>query len=532
MSHKSAGYVGETARPTGVALGRLLAADELGLGVLAGPADPGAIILTHCAVIELEHPETYLTGHELLLITGLGLSAEPGRLDAYVDALCAAGISALGFGVEPVYPEVPEALIAACERAGLVLLRVPREVPFVQITAQFARELESVRVRGLQFVSTLARRLTRAVLQPHPDRALIEALAEQSGARVLLRSGSDTSTAGVLARALPPAEEEALLSGAVAELARSERGEDLFTAPAGGALEAVARRIDRDGGRASRGTVLLLIKEHIGSDDRTGFALAADLLQAALGLPRSQTIALDQLMMLLLVDGPPADRAGIERWGRLVATSLGRAGTRAVHTVVAVSAAGEPAQATDLIWWRRALDTPFVDHRAGALRALVAAVPGEHVLADLHARGWLACVSTAYPVDELATAIREAELLLPRAREAGRPLVAGSELETLGALIPAPLSDLFARTVLEALLADPAATELVDTLYTWLLHNGSWDATARALGVHRNTVRRLVPRAGALLDRDLDDAHVRADLIFALRHHIRDGGARARTRGA
>jgi DNA-binding PucR family transcriptional regulator len=58
---------------------------------------------------------------------------------------------------------------------------------------------------------------------------------------------------------------------------------------------------------------------------------------------------------------------------------------------------------------------------------------------------------------------------------------------------------------------------LVATLRTWLALHGSWDRTAVALQVHRNTVRQRIARAAALLDMDLDDPDTRMELWFALR---------------
>ncbi|PLW73819.1 hypothetical protein C0036_05200, partial [Streptomyces sp. DJ] len=61
------------------------------------------------------------------------------------------------------------------------------------------------------------------------------------------------------------------------------------------------------------------------------------------------------------------------------------------------------------------------------------------------------------------------------------------------------------------------APALLETLRTWLSLHGSWDRTAVALGVHRNTVRKRIARTGELLDADLGDADVRTELWLALR---------------
>ena len=59
---------------------------------------------------------------------------------------------------------------------------------------------------------------------------------------------------------------------------------------------------------------------------------------------------------------------------------------------------------------------------------------------------------------------------------------------------------------------------LLGVLRAWLTHNGSWDATAKALDMHRNSIRRQIGVVGELLDRDLNDAQTRADLWIALQY--------------
>ncbi|MFC6930362.1 helix-turn-helix domain-containing protein [Actinomadura yumaensis] len=46
--------------------------------------------------------------------------------------------------------------------------------------------------------------------------------------------------------------------------------------------------------------------------------------------------------------------------------------------------------------------------------------------------------------------------------------------------------------------------------------NGQGEAAARALGVHRHTLRARMRKAARLLGRDLDDPAVRAELWIAL----------------
>ncbi|MBW5481488.1 helix-turn-helix domain-containing protein, partial [Streptomyces bambusae] len=85
-----------------------------------------------------------------------------------------------------------------------------------------------------------------------------------------------------------------------------------------------------------------------------------------------------------------------------------------------------------------------------------------------------------------------------------------------------------ARAHAEALLG-PLSPALRETLRAWLAHHGSWDRSAAALGVHRNTVRQRIARGAALLGRDLDDPDTRMELWFALRWV--PGAPRGGTRG-
>ncbi|WP_282690489.1 helix-turn-helix domain-containing protein, partial [Streptomyces sp. CC216C] len=98
------------------------------------------------------------------------------------------------------------------------------------------------------------------------------------------------------------------------------------------------------------------------------------------------------------------------------------------------------------------------------------------------------------------------------ARATRAPLAVDTPVRGLAALVPPEQAAAHARTLLA-----PLSAPLADTLRCWLALHGNWDRTAVALGVHRNTVRQRIGRCGELLDADLDDMDVRAELWFALR---------------
>ncbi|GAA3233463.1 hypothetical protein GCM10020256_49620 [Streptomyces thermocoprophilus] len=127
--------------------------------------------------------------------------------------------------------------------------------------------------------------------------------------------------------------------------------------------------------------------------------------------------------------------------------------------------------------------------------------------------GWTLGVSAPAAPDALPAADTQAARALARARARRVPLVRHGARPGLADLVPPGEAEAHAR----ALLA-PLPDTLTETLRAWLSLHGSWDRTAVALSVHRNTVRQRIARCAALLDADLDDPDVRMELWFALRH--------------
>jgi purine catabolism regulator len=58
--------------------------------------------------------------------------------------------------------------------------------------------------------------------------------------------------------------------------------------------------------------------------------------------------------------------------------------------------------------------------------------------------------------------------------------------------------------------------DLVASLRTFLEHNGNWEAAARALAVHRHTLRYRIRRVAELTGRDLESAADRVEFWLAL----------------
>jgi DNA-binding PucR family transcriptional regulator len=156
-----------------------------------------------------------------------------------------------------------------------------------------------------------------------------------------------------------------------------------------------------------------------------------------------------------------------------------------------------------------ALGSPLVDLAGDVVRVLVPAArePAPQ-------SGWTLGVSDPATPAEWPAADTRAARALARARATRAPLVRHGARPGLADLVPHDEAASHARALLGPLAHTPA---LVDTLRAWLSLHGSWDRTAVALAVHRNTVRQRIARCAALLGTDLDDPDVRMELWFALR---------------
>lgn len=179
-----------------VPLSALLADPALGLRQIAGPAEDRRV--STVGTTEIENPAPYLVGGELFLTAGVRLPRDADGIDTYVRQVAAVGVSALGFGVAPVYEEVPPELVAACDRHGLPLLRIPPATPFVAVGQATYTAIAEVRTRELREISRAQSALATAAARPDALRAVLDRLAAHAGAWAVLYDahGNELFSAG------------------------------------------------------------------------------------------------------------------------------------------------------------------------------------------------------------------------------------------------------------------------------------------------------------------------------------------------
>ncbi|MFH8407704.1 PucR family transcriptional regulator [Streptomyces sp. NPDC018019] len=495
----------------------LLTRPELNLSVTydvpAGQLDRAVEAAT---VSDLLHPGKWLQGGELLMTIGLVLPMEPAACRAYVQDVTEGGAAclALGLGRGLPYQEAPAPLVDAAREAGLPLLTVPDEVPFIAVTkAVFDARADEQRA-VLQRAFATQRRLTAAATDSGLQPMLEEWTAATGvGATVLDPLGRLLATGG--GQRTPPAAARDLVERVAA---RGLRGSASSTA-GGRQLE-----VQPLGARRLRGLLLLT-----GAPDAAARAVVPGLV-SLLSLELERRHLMDEperrrrsaLLAELLSD---EEGAAGRAHGILAAAGLH---DDRVRGVVVEPPAGGPADggpqdiAADL-----ALAVP-----GGLVRVAESGLVEAVVGAGLDVRDVLgrfaprrpAGIGPLTPPETVRVSLRQAAGLLGVSRASGVPEEARQSAASRLLLDLGDRRTLhgYADAVLGPLDLAEHGEELLTTLAAWLESGGGWDATSRRLGVHRHTVRNRLDKAMDLTGRRLDDPDDRFDLWLATR--IRRGG--------
>ncbi|MER7414997.1 PucR family transcriptional regulator [Streptomyces cacaoi] len=170
-----------------VLLSDLVARPELQLTVVTGQERLDRPV--HAAhVSELVRPGPWLHGGELLMTIGLVLPMTERACREYVADVAAAGTSALalGLGAELPYQAAPAPLRRATAEAGLPLLTVGGQVPFLAVTkAVFAARAAEQRA-AVEGAFETHRRLTAAAASGRGLAPTLHAWARATGVRTLV----------------------------------------------------------------------------------------------------------------------------------------------------------------------------------------------------------------------------------------------------------------------------------------------------------------------------------------------------------
>ena len=515
----------------------LLAIDDLALTLVAGGQGVGSPI-RWAHVSELRDPTRFLRGGEVLLTTGLGMRGGQGAQARYVEQLAEAKLAALGLGLGFAFKATPPAVAAAADRAGFPVFEVPFEVPFIAITEALFSRLVNEQYVLLQRAGTVQQTLSRLLLEGAGLDALLGAYARMTGTRALLFDlhGEVAAAAPGAGAALRPralwAEIQALRpEGNEFAMSLSDEGGNRSLLPiVVGGSPAGFLVLHRDERPEPFHQVVV---HHLAT------AIALEVAKAQAVARTERRLVGDFLDALL-----EGELSGEETRRRLRFLGLGQSPGVAVLVARAVGAPGRaPADrdgATEAL--RRLVEdrlsrrpAPYAAsvHEDLAVALFEARDPAtargtaEAVAEGVLAKGVGARFGLGTPAQDpraLRRTYQEARFALAAAATAEAPPAGVASVEDLGnhRLLLALQEDAALEALSRGLLAPLRAYDrrqhgdLVASLRTFLEHNGNWEAAARALGVHRHTLRYRIRRVAELTGRDLESAADRVEFWLAL----------------
>jgi PucR family transcriptional regulator, purine catabolism regulatory protein len=508
-----------------VTLDQLLQKLPPGLKILHDGGN-GSGLLRWVEPSELEDPTPYLLDGEFLLTAGLPFADEPEDLplaDTYVQRLVTAGVTALGFGLEPYFDAVPQALMDACVRHGLTLVEVPGTVPFAAIGLAFSQLLESDNAKLFRQLADTNRQLMRAVLSARPEHELLAALTQRvpvwavlvgADGRVRARAGT-----GVELPALQPILSR-LLGGTGPRVEMES-----FDVPGSTLVFGHPLRSTRD---ANLGALILGADQPLTPSQNSVVSAAVGLLELLVRQRTSGSLAPSQLATALLLHPDSLATGGTRHLNKLrdllaQSTSSTRSAplrvVQGIKTEPAAWPAGE-SPVRELLQWRRLFDTKLVEITDYGFAAVTRLKVDDALLGEVEKLGWRLVIGEATELAGLAGAYQRAGSLRSRVVNTGKSVRVDEVSWTVAGLLGREAGAMLAGRLLEPLLEqEPERRDAqLAVLRSWLGENGSWDATAKVLGLHRNSVRRQINAVAELLDTDLNKAQVRAELWIALQY--------------
>lgn len=471
-----------------LSLADLLGVPGLHLKNMGSTRTPLTTAIDWVAVTELENPQAFLSGGELVLTTG----ARQGTADAqrsFVRQIKRAGAVGIGFGIGFEHDSVPPALLAEANRWAVPVVEVPYSTPFIAIGKLVADARSSDHYIKLEQLLREHQVLARALLTGGGLPALLKKLSAMVAADLIITQygGEVAATSPGIFPESPSWHPVALSTGkrdastlwlrqpfhdnGIVDYARGiisielnnlvqrrnsarQIAGQVISDIVRGTLEPAdsAARLENLGISPSAKNFVLLVSTDEGKFSTLSTITLPPGLETAVAAIISSEGRQELLLVLPAQAGDPA--------------SLGRALSHQMHNIgitSPVGIGGAYSQANGLRW-------SYFEAREAATRGLEVNVPERLSLTSL------LLASEDVPMGDMAA-------------EALGPLTAFDNAH---------------------------GADLVDTLETYLRLNGSVAAVAEALALHRNTVRYRLTQIAELTGYDPALTPDRVQLWLAL----------------
>ncbi|MFJ9864746.1 PucR family transcriptional regulator [Streptomyces sp. NPDC101165] len=492
---------------------------------------------------EVPNIASLLKGGELLLTTGYGLGTRPAEQRAFVRTLAERGIAALVVELGPRFTRLPAALVDTARSAGLPLVQLHREVPFVTVTEEIHTEIVNGHYALLQRAEEVHRRCTEALLGGGGVPQVLSILADFSANPVFLETvdGRLLYAAGAGPAGADPLQVWEGLRGPHKD-APPPAGSVLVDVPGGGAgagpgsvrarlvllpVRSPLAPVHRIAAERAAGILAVVLmqarqEEELAARGRGDFLtdLAEGRITAEDAPAQARVLGFKPgtsplLPVVMRVGDSLSPGGGWAVLARAVAEELASVGVPVLLGVRPVE-----GRVPVLLGLRSESERSAVaDRVAAALRAGVEragmqrpGAPPPVVVVGV-AGGWAAASAGLRHAAETATAAQgltdrpwydarrlDIDLLLWRLRD--HPDLAAFVDRAIG-----PLRDHDHRS----------KPPLLPTLETYLAHAGRKAETARELHLNRQTLYNRLARIGELLGTDLDDPQTVLALSLALR---------------
>jgi purine catabolism regulator len=501
---------------------------DLGLELAAGEAGAGTPI-RWVHVSELADPTPWMSGGELLLTTGMALTGDA-ALREYVRRLSDHQLAGLGFGTGFDYDALPAALVSEATARGLPLFEVPYDLPFIAITESAFDRLVNEQYDILRRGMAVRAQLERLVIDERGLDELVRTLSNAIGGSVLVIDGRGSVIASQAFRVQPSAAAVERLADEIARHSAHESAGAFIPEEVEFAGRAVALPVPVRAGATGRPWLVAMRDGGPADYERLVIRQAATVV--AFELMRKQTIRETERRLAgdviggaltgQLIGEQISERLrpfGIGERIAVIAADCAdpRAGAPALEAALSVRGsaaivAAVPVGAGELLC---AVFDPCGQEPVEVARRVRDAIP-----ADPRVR---VAVSAAGRVAELRRRWNEARCALEAAAigNGHAPDVAtAADLGIFGLLLSLQDQDalrLYCDDVLGPIERHRGAPELLRSLEAFIEHNGHWEAAARSLFCHRQTLRYRIGRIEALTGRDLRGARDRIEFWLALR---------------
>ena len=496
-----------------VTLGDLLDEPDLGLELVVGDSSCRGRRILGAHGIERANPVPWLGEGWVMLTTGLVWRTERAQRELIYE-LSDGGISALGFGVEVVFHEVPKGMRKAAERLNFPLFTIPGPTPFRDVIGAVQRKTLSSEIHSFGRLATMQRYLNDALREPHATASIIDRLGRLLDAEVAVANPDGTIAEGSCA--LPPPRLAACLSNTSPYATRIETEElNGWVLPIGAAPEFAPSWlvVGVSSGRAEHpllkqaAQVALPVLDAVGhlkevrtAEERAAKRATLDALlnaetaqDAEVAAARASTWNVDPRRGVRILIARPigaADAACAERLSQII--------TR-------LEVARIPALAT--------LRNDDVDL---LLPAEVELETLERILLELDPKLFLGVGRVVYSGALVSASRADADLALHWNRNPASRCLSYDDLDlaaTLIAEVPAERIKPKIERWLDLLIANPIAFE---TLTAYFEHDLDVGRTSRALHLHPNSTRYRLVRVEELLGVSLRRPGTIAALHLAL----------------